>query len=367
MVASRERASLVERIGSLRLKYLKVQAMLSIERDPIDSLRWHMALSQEEFHQVRRDRDNTRRRLRRLGSYVERHLEALVAHEATRAANALKAENQSQNGSDGGNGDGENGNSENGNGGNGNPNENGQGHYRSDCPKLKDQNRGNKAGNKNRVGEERGKTYVLGKGDANPDSNVVKDVISAVELADGRISETNTVLRGCTLGLLGHPFNIDLMPVKLGSFDAIIGMDWLANHNAVIVCDEKVVRIPYGDEVLIVQGDGGSRKEKSKLSIISCTKTHKYERLPNFSGTRTDIQEKNKKKAKNKQNRARSGKDQVKSKSKVIHMKKIQLEGLKLPNLKLYCKRKRQGSKLQRRQRLHSSYTTLGDQSCLLP
>ncbi|GJZ40283.1 putative reverse transcriptase domain-containing protein [Tanacetum coccineum] len=66
------------------------------------------------------------------------------------------------------------------------------------------------------------------------------------------------------------------MPVELGSFDAIIGMDWLANHHAVIVCDEKVVRIPFGDEVLIVQGDGGSRREKSKLSIISCTKTHKY-------------------------------------------------------------------------------------------
>ncbi|GKF33911.1 hypothetical protein Tco_0107111, partial [Tanacetum coccineum] len=49
-----------------------------------------------------------------------------------------------------------------------------------------------------------------------------------------------------------------------------------ANHHAVIVCDEKVVRIPYGDEVLIVQGDRGSRREKSKLSIISCTKTHKY-------------------------------------------------------------------------------------------
>ncbi|GJR74857.1 putative reverse transcriptase domain-containing protein [Tanacetum coccineum] len=190
----------------------------------------------------------------------------------------------------------------------------GQGHYRSDCPKLKDRNHGNKAGNKNGVGEARGKAYVLGGGDANPDSNVVKgtfllnnhyafilfdsgadrsfvsttfstllditpdtlDVSYAVELADERISKTNTVLRGCTLGLLGHPFNIDLMPVELGSFDAIIGMDWLANHHAVIVCDEKVVRIPYGDEVLIVQGDGGSRREKSKLSIISCTKTHKY-------------------------------------------------------------------------------------------
>ncbi|GKD67903.1 hypothetical protein Tco_1321993, partial [Tanacetum coccineum] len=59
---------------SLRLEYPKVRAMLSIERDRIDSLRWHMALSHEEFRQVRRDRDDTRRRLRRLESYVERHL-----------------------------------------------------------------------------------------------------------------------------------------------------------------------------------------------------------------------------------------------------------------------------------------------------
>ncbi|GKE60805.1 putative reverse transcriptase domain-containing protein [Tanacetum coccineum] len=66
------------------------------------------------------------------------------------------------------------------------------------------------------------------------------------------------------------------MPVELGSFDVIIGMDWLANHYAVIVCDEKIVRIPYGDEVLIVQGDRGGKGEKSKLSIISCTKTQKY-------------------------------------------------------------------------------------------
>ncbi|GJV49784.1 hypothetical protein Tco_1439996 [Tanacetum coccineum] len=66
------------------------------------------------------------------------------------------------------------------------------------------------------------------------------------------------------------------MPVELRSFDAIIGMDWLANHHSAIVCDEKIVRIPYGDEVLIVQGDRDSRREKSKLSIISCAKTHKY-------------------------------------------------------------------------------------------
>ncbi|GJY52629.1 putative reverse transcriptase domain-containing protein [Tanacetum coccineum] len=93
-----------------------------------------------------------------------------------------------------------------------------------------------------------------------------------IEIADERNSETNTVLRGYTLGLLGHPFNIDLIPVELGSFD----MDWLANHHAIIVCDEKIIRIPYGDEVLIVQGDSSDKGNKSKLSIISCAKTQKY-------------------------------------------------------------------------------------------
>ncbi|GJR72786.1 putative reverse transcriptase domain-containing protein [Tanacetum coccineum] len=69
------------------------------------------------------------------------------------------------------------------------------------------------------------------------------DTSYAVELVDGRILETNVVLRGCTLGLLGHPFDIDLIPVELGSFDVIIGDNF----------------------------DGGS-----KLNIISCTRTQKY-------------------------------------------------------------------------------------------
>ncbi|GKC29978.1 putative reverse transcriptase domain-containing protein [Tanacetum coccineum] len=81
--------------------------------------------------------------------------------------------------------------------------------------------------------------------------------------------------RAYTLGG-GHPFNIDLMPIELGSFDVIIGMDWLAKNHAVIVCDEKIVRIPYGNEILIVQGDKGDKEKKSKLSIISCEKVQKY-------------------------------------------------------------------------------------------
>ncbi|GJS64568.1 putative reverse transcriptase domain-containing protein [Tanacetum coccineum] len=121
-----------------------------------------------------------------------------------------------------------------------------QGHYRKDCPKVKNQNRGNKA----RVPDTRGKAYVLGGGDGNPGSNTVTDIIPSaldvsyvVDLADKRTSETNTVLRGCTLGLLGYPFNIDLMPIDLGSFDIIIGMDWLAKNHVVIVCDEKIVTV----------------------------------------------------------------------------------------------------------------------------
>ncbi|GJT78246.1 ALP1-like protein [Tanacetum coccineum] len=79
-----------------------------------------------------------------------------------------------------------------------------------------------------------------------------------VELADEKIIGINTIIRGCTLNLLNHPFNINLMPVELGSFDIIIGMDWLAKYHAVIVCDEKLVRIPFGNETLIVRGDGSN-------------------------------------------------------------------------------------------------------------
>ncbi|GJR76458.1 putative reverse transcriptase domain-containing protein [Tanacetum coccineum] len=63
-----------------------------------------------------------------------------------------------------------------------------------------------------------------------------------VELADERIIGLNTILRGCTLNLLNYPFNINLMPIELDSFDAIIGMDWLAKYQAIIVCAEKIVQ-----------------------------------------------------------------------------------------------------------------------------
>ncbi|GJX15494.1 hypothetical protein Tco_0216326 [Tanacetum coccineum] len=72
---------------------------------------------------------------------------------------------------------------------------------------------------------------------------------------------------------------------------SFIGWIGLANHHAVIVCDEKIVRIPFGDEVLIVQGDRDGKGEKSKLSIISCNYDSEIilERLPNFYG-KSDVE-----------------------------------------------------------------------------
>ncbi|GJS45619.1 putative reverse transcriptase domain-containing protein [Tanacetum coccineum] len=65
-----------------------------------------------------------------------------------------------------------------------------------------------------------------------------------VKLDDRRIIRLNAIIRGCTLNFLNHPFNIDLMPIELGSFDIIIGMDLLTKYQAVIVCAEKIVRCP---------------------------------------------------------------------------------------------------------------------------
>ncbi|GJU52598.1 putative reverse transcriptase domain-containing protein [Tanacetum coccineum] len=168
-----------------------------------------------------------------------------------------------------------------------------QGHFKRECPKLKNNNnQGNPGGNVNALT----KVYAVGHAGTNLDSNVVmgmfllnnhyasilfntgadRSFVSTafsfqiditpnaldhyydIELADGRIIGLNTILRGCTVNILNHPFNIDLMPVELGSFDAIIGMDWLVKYQAIIVCAEKIVRIPWGNETLIVYSDGSN-------------------------------------------------------------------------------------------------------------
>ncbi|GKE73341.1 putative reverse transcriptase domain-containing protein, partial [Tanacetum coccineum] len=178
------------------------------------------------------------------------------------------------------------------------------GHLARDCRSSGNANTG---GN----GNAPAKVYVVGNAGTNPDSNVVtgtfllnnryasilfdtgadRSFVSTAfssliditpttldhfELADGKIIRINTIIWGCTLNFLNHPFNIDLMPIEIGSFDVIIGMDWLAKYHAFIVCDEKFVRIPFGNETLIVRGDGSNRGNETRLNIILCTNTQKY-------------------------------------------------------------------------------------------
>ncbi|GJX49642.1 hypothetical protein Tco_0276487 [Tanacetum coccineum] len=171
LIARRQRVSMIERIDSLRLENLKVRAMLDIERDRVNSLRLHMSLSQEEFRQVRRDRDDTRGRLRSLETMTNTHsgmthaaIKEMINQRVDAALEALWVNQDLKlgNGNENGNGDG-----------NGNEN------FRNDD------------------------AYALS---------------------------------------WRHPFNIDLMPIELGSFDVIIGMDWLAKNHAVIVCDEKITK-----------------------------------------------------------------------------------------------------------------------------
>ncbi|GJV45617.1 putative reverse transcriptase domain-containing protein [Tanacetum coccineum] len=100
-----------------------------------------------------------------------------------------------------------------------------------------------------------GRAYMLRDKNAHQDPNVVTDTFYNIEMADRNLVSTNTVIQGATLTLLNQPFKIDLMPIKLGSFDAVIGMDWLSKYHARIICDEKCVHIPINDETLIIRGD----------------------------------------------------------------------------------------------------------------
>ncbi|KAK1415010.1 hypothetical protein QVD17_30779 [Tagetes erecta] len=180
-------------------------------------------------------------------------------------------------------------------------------HRKNECPEKKKDNGngGNNGGN-----AARGRAFTIGRGEARNDNNTVTgtfqlnlcyahvlfdsgadrsfvstkfveildltptflDDVYAVEIANSKLLEANQIVRGCELDLLGHKFPIDLMPMPLGSFDVVVGMDWLALNRAEIICNEKLVRLPlpFG-EILSVQGETSG----SVVGIISCIKAQK--------------------------------------------------------------------------------------------
>nr|GFC73884.1 reverse transcriptase domain-containing protein [Tanacetum cinerariifolium] len=109
------------------------------------------------------------------------------------------------------------------------------GHFKRDCPKLNNKNEGN--------GKAQGWVYAVGNAErngnaaGNPDSNVI---------------------------------------TELGSFDAIFSMDWLRRHHAMIVCDEKLVRVPFGNETLVFSEAKSYIRRESWLTVISCSKVQEY-------------------------------------------------------------------------------------------
>nr|GEY11501.1 hypothetical protein [Tanacetum cinerariifolium] len=122
-------------------------------------------------------------------------------------------------------------------------------HTRNCCPKRNDQK-----------GEEaRGHAYVIKDAEKQQGPNVVT--------ADGRVASTNTVLRGYTLNLLNHLFKIDLIPIELGTFDVVIGIDWLVEQDAVIVCSKKVVHITVKNKTLVVEGDRGAEDKSNEKQL----------------------------------------------------------------------------------------------------
>lgn len=88
-----------------------------------------------------------------------------------------------------------------------------------------------------------------------------------VEMANGELVKLNEVVRACTLVLNDHPFVIDLVPFDMGSFDVIVGMDWMSRVDASILCSDKVVRIPLSNGVVLeVQGEQSEMNERHLMS-----------------------------------------------------------------------------------------------------
>ncbi|GJX51114.1 putative reverse transcriptase domain-containing protein [Tanacetum coccineum] len=142
-------------------------------------------------------------------------------------------------------------------------------HLRNTCPKL---NRApGQAGNRlalegnrntrNNRNQARGRDFSVNAVDAVQDPNVI------TEVANDKKEEVDRIIRDCKLELGNSLFTIDLIPLGHGSFDVIVGMDWLSRNKTKIVCHEKVVRIPLeGGEALRVQGERTLRGTKTLMS-----------------------------------------------------------------------------------------------------
>ncbi|KAJ9544482.1 hypothetical protein OSB04_024189 [Centaurea solstitialis] len=191
-------------------------------------------------------------------------------------------------------------------------------HFKNKCPKIgqgsrntMDGSQGSRTNTVNQGTQARGRAFVIGTEEARQEPRVITgtflindhyasvifdsgadrsfvslgfrpliplaseslDEVYSIELADGRELKAHDVLLNCTLSLADELFSIDLIPIELGSFDAVVGMDWLSQNRATIGCYEKTVRIQLSDgRTLVIEGERPNRS----LGIVSCMKAHSY-------------------------------------------------------------------------------------------
>ncbi|GJR97462.1 putative reverse transcriptase domain-containing protein [Tanacetum coccineum] len=138
---------------------------------------------------------------------------------------------------------------------------------------------------RNQGDQAKGRAFMLGVEEARQDPNIVTGIEPnelgfkyEIEIASRQLVEIDKVIKGCKLEIEGHVFDINLIPFGHGSFDVIIGMDWLSNHMAEIICHEKVVRIPLLDgKALRVLGE--RPKEKVRLLMSAKASDKKQEEI----------------------------------------------------------------------------------------
>ncbi|GKG24195.1 putative reverse transcriptase domain-containing protein, partial [Tanacetum coccineum] len=93
-------------------------------------------------------------------------------------------------------------------------------------------------------------------------------ILDSTEIASEQLVEIDKVIKGCKLEIEGHIFDIDLKPFGHGSFDVIIGMDWLSSYKAEKICHDKVVRIPLLDgNMLRVLGERPKEKVRFLMGV----------------------------------------------------------------------------------------------------
>ncbi|XP_076936104.1 uncharacterized protein LOC143603076 [Bidens hawaiensis] len=93
-----------------------------------------------------------------------------------------------------------------------------------------------------------------------------------IEIADSKSFLVLDVHPNCRLEVEGEVYSIDLIPMILGEFDVVIGMDWLSRHHAEIICHQKIIHLsaPSGRRISIYG------EKKGNLSIFSIMKAKKY-------------------------------------------------------------------------------------------